>query len=261
MTTPRHVASDPRIHAVEDNLLALFRAASVLPVMTPDGHDDVVAYHSDVPIPLFNAISGARFESGDRAREVLAPFLARGVPFMWWLTPSSTTGPIEAALAAAGLEPEHVPGMHRQLDGSLEVLLAPTVALRELVPDEFDAFMDVCLRGFEFPEFAHQPMSALLGAVAPGLMRHVVATVDGAPASCGSVFLHDGVAGLYNIATLQAYRGHGLGYAVTGALLELGRAAGCTDAVLHASELGAPVYTRAGFTEVCSVPQWVWVPS
>jgi hypothetical protein len=36
---------------------------------------------------------------------------------------------------------------------------------------------------------------------------------------------------------------------------------GCTHAVLHASEMGLPVYERLGFVEVCRVPQFVWMPT
>ena len=42
--------------------------------------------------------------------------------------------------------------------------------------------------------------------------------------------------------------------------MDLGRERGCTHAVLHASDLGRPVYERLGFVEVCQVPQYVWLP-
>ena len=43
--------------------------------------------------------------------------------------------------------------------------------------------------------------------------------------------------------------------------MNLARERGCTHAVLHASEMGLPVYERLGFVEVCRVPQFVWAPT
>jgi GNAT superfamily N-acetyltransferase len=90
---------------------------------------------------------------------------------------------------------------------------------------------------------------------------HVLALVDGQAVAGGSVWITGRTAGLYNISTLEAGRGRGLGHAVTAELMNLARERGCTHAVLHASEMGRPVYERLGFVEVCRVPQFVWMPT
>ena len=89
---------------------------------------------------------------------------------------------------------------------------------------------------------------------------HLLAWDGDRAVGCGTVFLDAGTAGVYNIAVLESARGRGIGYAVTAALMNVGVAAGCTNAVLHASELGRPVYERLGFEEVCQTPQWIWMP-
>ena len=89
---------------------------------------------------------------------------------------------------------------------------------------------------------------------------NVIATTGGRPAACGSVWVTGDTAGIYDVATLPEDRGRGLGYAVTAALMEIGRDRGATRAVLHATELGRPIYERLGFTEVCRVPQYLWMP-
>ena len=99
-----------------------------------------------------------------------------------------------------------------------------------------------------------------LPALDPGLFVHLLAWDDDVPVGCGTVFFHDGTAGIDNIAVLERYRGRGIGYAVTAALMDLGVAAGCTNAVLNASEMGRPTYERLGFEEVCLTPQWIWMP-
>jgi ribosomal protein S18 acetylase RimI-like enzyme len=251
---------DTRIARVEDNLLSLFAQVPATGLFEVEPYDDVLAYRSQVPLPLFNAITGARFTDGDRARALLTAYVQHGRPFMWWLTPSTSSPGIEAALAEAGLEPELVPGMHIDLPGRVTGPLPAGVALATVPPVQADTFVQVCLDGFEFPDFARQPMASMLGAVDPQRMRHLVATVDGTPAACGSLWLDGDVAGLYNITTLGAHRGRGLGSAVTRGLMDLATELGCAHAVLHASEMGLPVYERVGFVQVCVVPQWIWTP-
>ena len=80
--------------AVEDNLLSQFELLATTAPVTPLPDGDLTAYTSEVAFPLFNAISGARFAPGTEARrtsEVLDLFLARGLPFLWWATPSTMT--------------------------------------------------------------------------------------------------------------------------------------------------------------------------
>jgi ribosomal protein S18 acetylase RimI-like enzyme len=99
-----------------------------------------------------------------------------------------------------------------------------------------------------------------MDTVAPDRLRHVLAYVDGTPAGAGSLFVTGGTAGIYNVATLAAARGRGVGHAVTAWLMNDARARGCTDAILHASDAGQRLYERLGFSRVCTVPQYVWMP-
>ena len=101
----------------------------------------------------------------------------------------------------------------------------------------------------------------VLGAFDDEVLINVMATLDGRAVATGSGWVTGTTVGLYNITTLEEARGRGLGNAVTARLMDIARERGCTDAVLHASEQGRPVYERLGFTYVCDVPQYVWMPA
>lgn len=254
--------TDPRTAAVEQNLLAFLGGVADLPQFRRLPDPDVVAYHSDIAFPLFNAVVDARFAPGaeaERTRAVLAPYLERGLPFLWWATPSTSSPAMAEVLAAAGLQREDVPGMHVPLDGPPP---AAAGGIDLAVVDAVDpgALIATMVAGFGFPDDLVGPMTRLFADYPADDMVNVVASVDGEPAGCGTAYVLGDTVGLYNIATVERFRGRGVGYAVTAALLDHGRERGCTQAVLHATEMGRPVYERLGFVEVCRVPQYVWAP-
>lgn len=252
---------DHRIAAVEDNLDGFFDRMREHELLTDTSTSDVLSVHSDIPFPMFNAVGHARFgaDAERRTREVAAEFIDRGLPWLWWLTPSGNAPGTEEVLTGLGLHHQPIPGMHRPLDEAPAVPLPDGVTL-ELVPASDTAFIDTLLAGFGMPELVREPLARLEEVFAPGDYVSLLARLDGVPVGCGSGFVHDGVLGVYNIATLEEARGRGIGYAVTAALLAEGRRRGCRHTVLHATEAGRPVYERLGFETVCDVPQYVWLP-
>lgn len=256
--------TDPRVALVEDNLLSFMETFARQPRFELEPGDDVVAAYSDVAFPLFNPVSGARFVpevAGERTRGLVASYVARGLPFLWWLTPSTTTPELEAVLAGAGMAREEIPGMHVALDAGKTPALPDGVELGEVVTSRHpQPFVDTMLEGFGMPEELAPELITALVDFPDGDLINVMATLDGRPVATGSAWVTGTTVGLYNITTLAEVRGRGLGFAVTARLMDLGRERGCTDAVLHSSEQGRPVYERLGFSFVCDVPQCVWVP-
>lgn len=254
--------TDPRVSAVEDNLIEQFRLVASSGVVRPLPDEDVVAYASDVPFPLFNALCGATFTPGTEARrtnELVDGFIERGKPFLWWATPSHLTPETDSVLRSRGLQPSPEPGMHVPLGAPVDPRTTPGVEIAETGPTP--ELVGVMLAGFEFPDFVGDPLRRAFGAFGPEVAFHVIARVDGEAVSAGSVFVTGSTAGIYNITTLESARRRGIGYAVTATLMNLARERGCTDAVLMASQMGRPTYERLGFVEVCQTPQYVWVPT
>lgn len=76
------------------------------------------------------------------------------------------------------------------------------------------------------------------------------AYVEGEPASTASLIVSDEVAGVYNVATPEAFRRRGLGEAATRAVVAEGGRRGCTLTTLQASAMGYPIYERMGYRTV-----------
>ncbi|MET7986773.1 GNAT family N-acetyltransferase [Streptomyces sp. NPDC005281] len=86
-----------------------------------------------------------------------------------------------------------------------------------------------------------------------GRLIRLVGRIDGRAVATSAVLISNGVAGVYWVGTDPTYRGRGIGAALTAAAMVIGRQHGAFVCTLQASDLGAPVYRRLGFTPVSEV--------
>jgi GNAT superfamily N-acetyltransferase len=261
-------APDPRTTSVEDDLVGFLTALAATPGFHDERRDDATTWSSDVAHPLFNGVAGARFpveEAAARAGQVVGAYAARGQPFLWWTTPSSTSAPLERALGHLGLRRADSPGMHLALAGSSGPVPPGTsrtdgVEVRPVAPGQEQDFARTVLAGFGMSPMLRAPFTRVLEHLDPARVHRVLAVEDGEPVGCGSLWVTGRTAGLHDIAVPPGARGRGIGSAVTAALVARARALGCTEAVLHASGPGVGVYRRLGFARVCTLTQHLWVP-
>lgn len=255
--------ADARVAGVEGNLLTFMRELAELDLFDHEPDPDVTTWSCDVPFALFNGIIGARFaptEARERAHRLLASFLGRGGPLLWWTTPSTTSPELEGTLLDAGLQCSATPGMHVRLDAAVPVP-AGEARIAVTTPDDLTITVDTMCEGFGDPDYARSTMHEAFRRLAQKeRLVNVLAWCDDQPVAAGSLWVDGETAGLYNIVTHETFRGRGIGAAVTAMLMEQGRARGCTEAILHATEMALPVYERLGFETVCSVQQFLWDP-
>lgn len=259
---------DPRVVPIEQNVYGFFRAYRDWPLLTFGEDPDAISFTSDVPFPLFNAVIGTRFrpeQAAARAEALLDRLIPRGLPFAWWLMPSSRSTELESVLARRGLTVSgSSTGMFADLSGyEHDETLPDGVTLEPVDSANLDEATDTLVVGFDMPAVVREPVRELLGyaGIPFGItVVHLLARLDGRPVGVGTVAVMNGVAGLYNIAVLEEARGHGLGRAVTAGLMQRGRAHGGKVSVLHATPMGQPVYARLGYKPMCEIPHFVWLP-
>jgi len=80
----------------------------------------------------------------------------------------------------------------------------------------------------------------------------VTGSIDGEVVTTATSLLVDGLAGIFSVGTLEAFRGRGLGEAITAQSIRAAASAGARAAFLQASALGYPIYERMGFRTVAS---------
>jgi len=97
----------------------------------------------------------------------------------------------------------------------------------------------------------------MLAALIPSMTSYL-AFVEDQPVAVSTLFLDAGVAGIYNVATLPAWRGKGIGGAMSLFPLLDARKQGFRAGILQSSEMGYQVYQRMGFKELCRLDHYHW---
>lgn len=77
--------------------------------------------------------------------------------------------------------------------------------------------------------------------------KHYLGYLDGKPVGTLTLFIADGVAGLYNATTVPEVRGKGVGTAMAHHGMMEGRKAGCRFATAQATKQGLPVWQKMGW--------------
>ncbi|WP_432082801.1 GNAT family N-acetyltransferase [Streptomyces sp. WAC 04229] len=217
---------------------------------------DLLIADSGLADDTFNIVAAARFASDTaptRVAETARTLAATGRPFSWWVGPASAPGSLAERLEAIGLEAsETEAGLWKDLRGPLIEHLVEGLEIRPVTtPEQLADYAAVLAANWDPPAATVRRFfadAADLALSADCSARYLVGYVDGRPVCSAEVFLHAGVAGLYNMATLATDRRRGYGGAITLAALHTARDAGYGFAVLQASAHGAPVYRRLGFT-------------
>jgi GNAT superfamily N-acetyltransferase len=249
--------------AVEANLTAFHVLLSDWPEIILHRDDDRIWTVSQRRFSLCNVVLEARFSPTDvdtQIERALTPYLASNVNVMWKLGPSTQPGDLGDRLLKQGfLVRPTLRGMALNL-ASLGPIpaLAPGVDIREVGDTAtLDLWRRAVDRGFGWPSYGSEDLADNLAHfLRTGVERPFVAyvAVSGEEAVASSlVFLGAGVAGIYHVSTVPDYRGRGLGSVITAAPLLEARSRRYRIAVLHATEMGYPIYRRLGFEQVCDI--------
>ncbi len=226
-------------------------------------------YSTGIPFFLFNAVWNSHIPSEvaiKKIKENIAFFEKRQVPFLWVIGPSSNPKNMGELLIKNGLTVNKEPGMAHNLKtlGTEREILNKVEIIKVENAETFKVWNDVVLTGFTLPkellsDFFYEAFSFMLLNDKPSGSAFL-AYYDGNPVASSLVFYEEGVAGIYNVTTLEEARGKGIGTAITLAPLHEAKKLGYEIAILGSSEMALNMYKQMGFKEYCTIELFIWQP-
>lgn len=266
---PRDATTAALVRAIEANEFNRFAYFSRLPGGELHRGSRLTWFLTGIPYLLFNGVIDARLPPDDldqRIARALAPFAARNLPMFWMTGPSTQPDDLGQRLLAAGLrDPGELVGMAADLATLQENEPAPPELTIAHVRDTsmLERWIDAFSAGFGYPPDVGSNFFAVfagLGLEARSPLAHYLGLVAGEPVAATSAFFGAGVAGIYSVTTLPAWRRQGIGAAMTLAPLRDAQLRGYHIGVLHAEPAGLSLYRRLGFREYCALHPYLWLP-
>lgn len=236
------------------------------PGMRVQDDETLMLVDSGLACDTFNLIGCARWPDEAAARtgiaEAIAHFAVVDRPFSWWCGPDDLPHTMGHLLEEAGLEAaEGELAMAMSLDDLPD--LGPRVAglavHRVETEQELQTFARILAANWSPPDLLVPTFFSRVAPVAleeDAPVRYYLGWLNGEPVATAECTVAEGTAGLYNICTLEAYRGRGIGSVMTYLPLADAQADGCDLAVLQASAQGVGVYARLGFTTFGTVTEY-----
>ena len=245
------ISDDELAAAVDANYWASFSMLAEACAGAVLRRDDVLAVSTGLPVPMLNQgfIKKPLGGREEPIRDMVEFYDAAGVPFILRVR-EGVDPEAEKSMEAMGLPySDTVPGMAMFPIGDppppCEGLSIETVADQRSLA----RYQRVLAEGFGMPLALAERLMAPAVLQVPGFESYL-GVMDGEAVGTSSMYAGNGIAGVYNVATLASHRRQGIGEAMTWRAVTQGHEDGCTTATLQASVMGKPVYERMGFRTV-----------
>ena len=253
--------TDPMLVDRVDGNLFEFYAYAAAAAGKPCARRTGFSFVSLRPSPWANTVFDLDFPEGEGLPPVLAQGIHDGsIPNKVRTGPTSRPLDVERRLTDALFVLDDVTwGMTLELSSRRRVQPPPELSLKPLEDDaDFLAFTGIVSTelipaGIEaWPAFA-----GVLAAMGPDRAFGLLGRVGDKAACTAFAFIDgEGVGGIYFVATDATMRRRGFAGAITSAILDELERRGVECCVLHASEIGRPVYEGLGFKVECRLARY-----
>lgn len=204
----------------------------------------------------YNTVSRVAFTDGfapEVVRTIADEVRAAGRPFSWWVAETQDQCDRRSLLTESGFAAG-------ESETAMTLLLSDVTypdrdsgaEIRKVTSSSAMAeYASILAANWDPPAAAVRDFLELASAGRPWESpesRFLVAYLDGRPVAGAEVFISNGVAGIYGVATLRQHRGRGIATDLMAAVLR--DLAGIDVAVLQATADGSSIYRRLGFVPV-----------
>ena len=180
------------------------------------------------------------------------------------LYPCGVSDAVAGSVVALGFEPEAMPAMAVDIERMPATQLPPGYQFTRAGAQDGAGWADALAVGYGLPGGLAQLFSpATLGAdmAADAGTQFFAVMKDGRAVATTLLYLADGLAGIYCVATLPDERAKGLAAHLTAEALRRAQRLGYRVGILQSSSEGHSVYLRLGFEDLATVPMFVRMPT
>ena len=254
------------ITAIEENLFSMFPLLNQWSELEFQDTPELLWTLTNIPFPLFNSVSRAKLapESVDDAIDAaISRCKTNNVPMMWWTGPATQPADLGEKLIDRGFHQSNSPGMAADLNVLPENPEYPEDLVIKLVDNDEDleSWCRVMCEAFGMPDFVGTALFDLyqsMGYESQLPLSNYLGFINNEAVAVSSLLLGAGVAGIYNVATIESARRKEIGAAMTIKPLLDARSQGYRVGILHSSEMGFKMYSSLGFQEYCKISQYIW---
>jgi hypothetical protein len=214
---------------------------------------NLCASYLGIPHVIFNSVLRSNLNRAE-AELLVTRFELYEMPWGWFVSPTSADHTTSMLDDLGFVQAYEMPNMARDLRSD-SVEKAGTGLRIERVgnPKGFHTFLDIVLASFQESTGLGTAMSKAqngLGYSDQHPIQNFLGYEGDIPVCSATLYINEGVVGIYAVATLEQFRGKGYGGAITAHCMSWGQTRGARLAVLQASKMGLPVYQKLGFVEV-----------
>jgi GNAT superfamily N-acetyltransferase len=259
------MTEDPLVERIESNLFTSWRLLAGMPGVDLYDGPQMLRFASGVPFPLCNGVMRAVLDPvdpGAQIKQTIEFFRSGELPMLWWIGPSTEPEGLGRMLEERGLvKAETARGMAAELSALREPAVDAEIEIRAVEEHSgLDVWLEIFKEVYELPAVAIEFFSLAMQHAGYGpksAFRHYLGFLEGSAVACSSTCTSGDTVGLYNVGTLPAARGRGVGIAASSMPLIEARSVGARIAVLHATDSGFPVYLRLGFAKLCEIDAYL----
>ena len=261
----QHWSRERIVDAIEANLFGFLSSFEDWSAAELHDDQDLLWSLTDIPFPFFNSVLRARINEdlvSSRIDTVLAHARSNQVPLLWWTGPGTQPADLGQILQGRGFKHDaDYPGMACDLLNLPLPAAVPGLSILKVTNNgHLRQWTKACVDGFELPEFvgdAFYDWYSQLGLEGQRPLHHYLGFLNNKPVAASSLFLHSGVAGIYNVAVVPDARRKGIGAHMTWQPLRDACQAGFELGILHASKMAESVYQGLGFRSYCLIGHYL----
>lgn len=263
MISLKELKASEVVHVTQDNMAELIRFWSET---TNSFHfiEDETCFRmkSSLPHPLFNNIlkTNLRSEVQNHIRTIIHDYNENQVPFIWRVWDHDNPKNLDSLLRENGAY--QIPGTalmaidlesYHPMSEPLPELKIRTVRNQKHSID----FSECSSAVFDIPKLVSTTISEIIGKQDQNIDSYI-GYIEDTPVSTGTIFYSNGVAGIYNVATLPDFQGKGIGVEMMTTMLLKAKLDDIKTTLLHATPAGIRLYEKLGFQTFGEMRQYLF---